>query len=53
MPLGIVRSVVVSGLAGWVLLSVVVMAAPDLSLAAGQGEGAFLSIVSGVLPRPL
>ena len=53
VPRGIVRSVLVSGAAGWILLCVVVMAAPDLSAAAAQGEGAFLSILTGVLPRPL
>ena len=53
VPQGIVRSVLVSGAAGWVLLCVVVMAAPDLPAAAAQGEGAFLAILNGVLPRPL
>ncbi|AGA29361.1 amino acid permease [Singulisphaera acidiphila] len=53
VPRGIVRSVVISGLAGWVLLSAVVLAAPDLGEAAAQGEGAFLSIVDRVLPGPI
>ncbi len=53
VPRGIVRSVLVSGVAGWILLGVVVMAAPDLSIAAAHGEGAFLAILSGVLPRSL
>jgi len=53
VPRGIVRSVLVSGVAGWILLGAVILAAPNLSKAAAQGEGAFLSIVSGVLPRPL
>jgi amino acid transporter len=53
VPRGIVRSVLVSGAAGWILLCVIVMAAPDLPAAAAQGEGAFLSILNGVLPRPL
>jgi amino acid transporter len=53
VPRGIVRSVLVSGLAGWILLCVVVMAAPNLPAAAARGEGAFLSIMNGVLPRPL
>ncbi len=39
MPRGIINSVVISGLAGWVLLSAVVLAAPDLSEAAARGEG--------------
>jgi amino acid transporter len=53
VPQGIVRSVLVSGVAGWILLGVVVLAAPSLPAAAAQGEGAFLSIMNGVLPRPL
>ena len=53
VPRGIVRSVLVSGVAGWILLCVVVLAAPSLPAAAAQGEGAFLAIMNGVLPRPL
>ena len=53
VPRGIVRSVLVSGVAGWVLLCAVVLAAPSLSDAAAQGEGAFLWIMTGVLPRAL
>lgn len=53
VPQGIVRSVWISGLAGWLLLSAVVLAAPDLGESAAQGERAFLSIVDRVLPGPL
>ena len=53
VPRGIVRSVLVSGVAGWILLCVVVLAAPSLPAAAARGEGAFLAIMNGVLPRPL
>jgi amino acid transporter len=53
VPRGIVRSVVVSGVAGWVFLSAVVLAAPSVSEAAGRGEGAFLWIMNHVLPGPL
>ncbi len=53
VPRGIVRSVLVSGVAGWILLGVVVMAAPSVSEAAAHGERAFLSILNGALPRPL
>jgi amino acid transporter len=52
-PRGIVRSVLVSGVAGWILLAAVVLAAPSVSEAAAQGEGAFLWILTTVLPRPL
>lgn len=41
VPRGIVRSVLVSGLAGWVMLSVVVLAMPNLSAAATQGGRVF------------
>ena len=53
VPRGIVRSVLVSGVAGWIFLSAVVLAAPSVSRAAAQGEGAFLWILTGVLPRPM
>ncbi len=53
VPWGIVRSVLVSGSVGWVLLCAVVLAAPSLRESAALGEGAFLSILSGVLPGPL
>jgi amino acid transporter len=53
VPRAIVRSVLVSGIAGWILLSAVVLAAPSIAAAANQGEGAFLWILGRVLPRPL
>jgi amino acid transporter len=53
VPRAILRSVLVSGVAGWLLLGVVVLAAPALPEAAAQGEGALHSILTGVLPAPL
>ena len=53
VPRGIMRSVLVSGLAGWLLLAVVVLAAPAVPEAAAQGERAFMAILTGVLPWPL
>jgi amino acid transporter len=53
VPRSIVRSVLVSGIAGWILLSTVVLAAPSLPQAAAQGEKAFLSIIRSVLPGQL
>lgn len=53
VPRGIVRSVIVSGIAGWVFLSAVVLAAPSVTEAAGRGEGAFLWIMNQVIPGPL
>lgn len=52
VPRAIVGAVLVSGAAGWVLLCALVISAPSLSLAAAQGEGAFVSIVASVLPWP-
>jgi amino acid transporter len=51
VPRGIVRSVLVSGAAGWVMLCAMVVAAPSLPDAAATGEGAFLSIMNRVLPK--
>ncbi len=53
VPRGIVRSVMVSGVAGWVFLSAVVIAAPSVPEAARRGEGAFLWILRQVVPGPL
>jgi amino acid transporter len=53
VPRGIVRSVAVSGVFGWVMLCAAVLAAPDVAEAARQGEGAFLAITDGVLPAGL
>jgi len=49
VPRGIVGSVLTSGLAGWVLLSAVVLAMPSLDEAAHQGE----HVVSWTLERVL
>jgi amino acid transporter len=47
-PRGIVRSVLVSGVFGWVMLCAAVLAAPDLGAAARQGKGAFVHVVNAV-----
>jgi amino acid transporter len=52
VPRGIVRSVLVSGAFGWVMLAAVIAAAPDLRGAALQGNRAFVWIIDGALPRP-
>jgi amino acid transporter len=51
VPRGIVRSVLVSGLAGWAMLCAVVMAVPDPAAVASRGEGAFPFAIASVLPR--
>jgi amino acid transporter len=53
VPRGIVSAVLVSGVAGWVMLCAVVMAAPDLDRAAAMGVSSFGWIVGTVLPRGL
>jgi amino acid transporter len=53
VPRSIVRSVLVSGLAGWVMLSAVVLAIPVLDEAARQGDKSFYWTMNNVLPRPL
>jgi amino acid transporter len=53
VPRGIVRSVLVSGVFGWVMLSAIVLAIPDMDATAAQGGNAFISIVEQVLPAPV
>jgi len=50
VPRGIVRSVWVSGLFGWVMLVAVVLAIPDMDHAAQQGGQVFYWIIKEVLP---
>ncbi len=53
VPRGIVRSVMVSGVAGWIMLAAVVLAIDDIDRAAARGEGAFLFILDRALPGGL
>jgi amino acid transporter len=53
VPRGIVSSVLISGIAGWVMLCAVVLAIPDMSTVAAAGDKAFYSIFDSLLPRPL
>jgi len=50
VPRGIVRSVAVSGVCGWIMLSAVVLAIPNMDAAAAQGANSFHYIVAQVLP---
>lgn len=50
VPRGIVRSVLVSGVFGWVMLCVAVLAIPDLDSTAAQGGNAFSHLMKSVLP---
>jgi amino acid transporter len=51
VPRGIVQSVLISAVAGWILLSAVVLAAPSVAEAAAQGDGAFPWILHQAFPR--
>jgi len=53
VPRGIVRSVLLSGLAGWILLSAIVLAIPDLGEAAGQGSGVFFWTLRARFSEPV
>jgi amino acid transporter len=53
VPRGIVHSVLVSGLFGWAMLCAVVLAIPDMDVAAQQGANAFVHTIDAVLPRSL
>lgn len=53
VPKSIVQAVLVSGLSGWILLSAVVLAMPDLNQAAAQGSQSLTWTMTQVLPAPL
>jgi amino acid transporter len=50
VPRAIVRSVLVSGIFGWILLSAVIVAIPNMNEAAAQGDNAFYWTMGRVLP---
>lgn len=52
-PRGIVRSVLVSGIAGWILLSAIVLAMPSIQEGAEQGPLVVFWTVRSVLPAAL
>lgn len=53
VPRGIVRSVLVSSLFGWILLAAIVLAIPDMDAAARQGGGVFTWILRETLSTRL
>src|SRR5206468_2933052 len=53
VPRGIVRSVLVSGIFGWVMLGAIVLAMPDLDGAARQGANVFYWVMDKALPPTL
>ncbi|HWX23100.1 MAG TPA: amino acid permease [Candidatus Binatia bacterium] len=52
-PRGIVRSVAVSAVFGWLMLSAIVLAIPNFDKAAAQGNNVLYWVMNTVLPRPL
>jgi amino acid transporter len=52
VPRGIVRGVLVSGIAGWVMLAAIVLAIPSLDEAASKGDQSFFWIVEQLIPQP-
>jgi len=50
VPNAIIQSVVVSSLVGWILLSAIVIAIPDLAAGAAQGWGVFFATLTAIMP---
>ena len=53
IPKGMIHAVLWSGIFGWILLAAIVVAAPSMDKAAGQGAGSFVWIMTQVVPAPL
>jgi amino acid transporter len=53
VPRGIIRSVLVSGIAGWIMVSTMVLAMPSMDEAASKGPQVIFWLFETVLPRPL
>jgi amino acid transporter len=53
VPRGILRSVLISGLFGWLMVSCFILAAPDIGQAAQQGANVFPWLMARVAPGPL
>jgi amino acid transporter/thiamine kinase-like enzyme len=51
VPKAIWQAVLLSGLAGWLMLSAVVLAAPDLTAAAAAGDQSFFWIIRAATPQ--
>jgi amino acid transporter len=53
VPRGIVRSVLVSGIFGWIMLMAIVLAIPDMDAAAAQGSDVFTWIMRSAFAAPV
>jgi len=51
-PRGIVRSVLISGIFGWLMLAAIVLAIPNMDAAAAKGDQVFYWIMQSVIPGP-
>jgi amino acid transporter len=51
VPRGIMRSVLISGVLGWIMVCAIVLAMPDMDAAAKQGDGVVLWTMTQVLPH--
>jgi len=50
VPKGIINAVVISSLAGWVMVMAIMIAIPDMAAGAKQGWGVFFATMTAVLP---
>jgi amino acid transporter len=53
VPRGMLRSVAVSGIFGWVMVAAIVLALPSVAAGAGRGDSIFAWLMTQVLPGPL
>ena len=53
VPKGIVSAVLWSSLVGWVMISAIMLAVPDMAAGAAQGWGVFFGTMNAVLPDTL
>jgi amino acid transporter len=53
VPRGILRAVVISGVFGWIMLSAIVLAIPNMDTAASKGGDVFFWIMDSVIPGQL
>ena len=50
VPKGIINAVVISSLAGWIMVMAIIIAIPDMAAGAKQGWGVFFATMTAVLP---
>lgn len=50
VPKGIINAVIISSLAGWIMVMAIMIAIPDMAAGAKQGWGVFFATMTAVLP---